>query len=123
MPWGPHDVCRAAESWLKAIELSDAFTERYPYHFMTVRYEHLVAQPVEMMNEVMTFLGLDFQCAQLGPGASDVVLARSMAWKGMALEAIDASRVGRWLSIASAEEIDYLRNALGPTLARLGYPA
>jgi Sulfotransferase family len=121
MPWGPADLRRAAEAWLKAIELSDAFTVRYPCHFKTVCYEHLVARPVEMMSEVMTFLGLDLQTAQLEPGASDVVLARSMAWKGMALQAIDASRVGRWLSMASAEEIDYLHRALGPTLTRLGY--
>jgi len=123
MPWWPHDLDSATKLWLKSIECSDSFAEQYPQHFVTIRYEQLVARPEATVKEVMTLLGLEFQPGQLGSTASDVVLPRSMAWKGLALEPVDDSRAGRRQSVASSDDINFLNDTLGTTLIRLGYPA
>lgn len=120
MPWWQDGLAGAVELWLKAIEFSDAFTDQYPLNFKTVRYEQLVARPEVMMSEVMEFVGLEFEHAQLKATPSDVVLARSLAWKGKAVGSVEEGK--NWQSIASPEEIAYLRRTLTPTLGRLGYP-
>jgi Sulfotransferase family len=121
MPWWPDSLVAGAEAWLDAIRLSDAMSAEYPQRFLTVRYEELVERPEEMLDSVMKFLHLRFQPAQLKPGTSGVVLARSAAWKGLALGSIDPTRVHDWRSKASAVELDYLNQALGSVLRRLKY--
>jgi len=123
MPWWePEGLRFAADYWLQSIAFSERFLRIYQDQFMIIRYESLVTEPEAIMLQVMRFLGLQFQPRQIKPGPSDVVLTRSIAWKGMALGPINRSRVGRWRSEVSSEDLAFLHEALDATLTRLGYP-
>ena len=121
MPWWRGDLRVAADTWLGAVRLAEGFAAAHPTQFFAVRYERLVADPEAVVATVMRFLGLQFEGVQLEPSESNVVLRRSMAWKGSALGPIEATRTGVRRLTASPEDLDYLKEALGPTLKRLGY--
>lgn len=121
MPWWPDTLSSGAYAWLEAIRVSEAISARHPESFQVVRYEDLVQWPEVTLDTVMRFLDLEFQACQLKPAPSDVVLARSLAWKGLALGPLEVARVGRWRTSAVGGELDYLNNVLGSTLNALGY--
>jgi Sulfotransferase family len=121
MPWWSGSLRTGVNAYLAAIELSDRFAESFPEHFLPIRYEHLIDRPAQTLDTVMGFFGLDFQPGQLEPGPSDVVVARSLLWKGSALEAVDSGLADRRRSQVSAQDLKYLEKRLGPTLRRLGY--
>jgi len=122
MPWFRGNLRTAAKAWIENARLMETFARRYPQRFLIVRYEALVADPAGTVTTVMDFLGERFEPQQISPAArSDVVLPRSMPWKGQALEAVDTSVVGRRSRNARAEELAFLESSLRGELVRLGY--
>jgi hypothetical protein len=121
MPWWSAGLRTSVNAYLKAIALSDSFAANYPGRFLAVHYEHLVDRPVQALSAVMNFLGLEFEPGQLEPGPSDVVLARSMPWKGAALGDVEPGLSDHRRSHATTKDLKYLERRLGPTLRRLGY--
>ena len=118
MPWRPENWS-AVDAWLDAVRLSELFAAQYPACFLVVRYEDLVAQPEKTLVSVMDFLGLPFEAGGLVPGPPDVVLRRSLEWKGLALGPIDRNLAQH--RRRSAGDLDLLNDVLGPVLKRLGY--
>ncbi len=124
MPWSPGDLQTCAQLWLNAVRLSTQFQEMYPNHFRVIFYEDLITRPTEVLGLLMKWFGLEFQISQLSPEiASDVVLSRSLKWKGQALTAIDNTRVHSLQDVARADELHELNELLGSELIRLGYKA
>ncbi len=122
MPWFRGDLRAAARAWIENARLMETFVRRDPQRFLIVRYEALAADPAGTVTKVMDFLGESFEPQQISPAArSEVVLPRSMPWKGQALEAVDTSAVDRRSRNANAEELAFLESSLRDGLVRLGY--
>jgi hypothetical protein len=122
MPWGEWSLPAAAELWRRYAQLTEEFTSRYASHFMVIRYEELLLHPERILTSVMEFLGELFEPGQLSPEIpSEVVLPRSMAWKGKALEPIDAGSARRRRLEARAEDLEFLERMLADDLRRCGY--
>ena len=118
-PWWTGDAAQAAAFWLDAVLDLERLEAAFPEQFLVVSYQALVSRPSATLGQVMTFLGLDFEPAQLDPALpSGVVLARSLQWKGRALQAIDAERVGRWRGLPATDQA-LLCDVLSPRLAEL----
>lgn len=121
MPWGPRRLETAAHAWLKAVGMMQEAATAYPAHFRAIRYESLLADPRAQLGAAMQFIGLELEQSQLGAGPSGVVLERSKAWKGKALEPVDPLLAGYRQAAARADDLARLERLLGPTLRRLGY--
>ncbi len=123
MPWwSPRTLADAADCWKTSVDLLEKFTLQYPTQFKLVRYEDLVTDPESVLGSIMGYLGETFEPGQLeSSSASGIVLSRSLAWKGKALEPIDASGLMRHRNAASVEQIAFLDQSLGEALSRHGY--
>lgn len=122
MPWFRGSLRSAAKAWIENARLMETFARRYPQRFLIVRYEALIADPAGTVTMVMGFLGERFESQQISPAArSDVVLPRSLPWKGQALEAVDTSAVHRRSRNANAEDLAFLESFLRHALVRFGY--
>ncbi|SRR6266851_854642 len=121
MRWG-WSLAAAAELWRRYAQLTEEFISRHPNHFMVTRYEKLLHHPDLMLSRIMEFLGESFEPAQLSSDVpSQVVLPRSMEWKGKALEPIDIGYAGRRRLEARAEDLEFLERILADDLGRCGY--
>lgn len=122
MPWFHGSLKTAAKAWRESVRLMETFARSDPQSFLIVRYEALLADPPSTVMKVMDFLGEKFEPQQISPALpSNVVLPRSMPWKGQALEAADKSAVDRRSRNANAEDLAFLESALRDDLVRLGY--
>jgi hypothetical protein len=88
---------------------------------LDVRYESLVERPEREVNEVMAFLGLDFDRQQLhttsianDPRASEKAFSRLN-------QPITNETVGSWRNCLSTREKDYAVNHCGALMESMGY--
>ncbi|HEX3561088.1 MAG TPA: sulfotransferase [Pyrinomonadaceae bacterium] len=123
MPWWPpQNLVTAATLWKRCAQLMERFTRQYPARFKVWRYEDLATRPEESLSSIMEYLDERFEPTQLRPDVrSNVVLPRSMEWKGRALQAIEAGHVGRRRHEATAEQIAFLERTLRDELHSHGY--
>lgn len=123
MPWWPDgNLESAANLWKLSARLTQTFAQQYPRQFLVVRYEKLVADPVQELTSIMNYLGETFESDQLRADLpSRAVLSRSMKWKGDALGPMNASRINQRQNAATAQELAFLEKVLGEELRLHGY--
>ncbi len=121
MPWWGGGAVSGARLWLEAEQQCGDLEAAHPDRFMSVVYEDLVTAPGRVLSTVMVFLDLSFDPRQLSAETpSGVVLQRSLAWKGEALEPVRPVRRDR-LAATPPQEVAELVRLMGPTLRRRGY--
>ncbi|MEE9162822.1 MAG: sulfotransferase, partial [Candidatus Neomarinimicrobiota bacterium] len=82
--WGPDNVPAAAHWWRKIVEQGLEFQQQYPEQCLQVRYEDVVAEPVESLGRMLRWLGEEQDAAEL---------VERYLTGGVRL---DRSRVGEW---------------------------
>lgn len=124
MPWWRGTLRSAARLWVKCAALASRFQADYPDRFFIVRYEALLHSPFGTLAPVMKQLGERFEADQLDPTIpSDVVLPRSLEWKGSALLSIEADRAGRRLRQATTRQVAVVEKITSKELEPFGYDA
>jgi len=122
MPFWKPDLAAAAGQWLSVAAAYRQAIDRHPGRISLIRYEQLAVYPERVLRSIMPSLGLAFEAGQLDHTiASDVVLPRSMAWKGRALTPIDTARIGHWRNSAKPAEAAYLTRMMHDELTHFGY--
>jgi len=115
-------LLRAAETWQQYLKLTLGFAEKHSHQFRVVRYEDLIARPAEVVASTTEFIGANFEARQIDAAiASNVVLPRSMQWKGRALQAVEAHGTRR-RDTATAAQLEFLNYTLRNELILAGYP-
>lgn len=110
--WGPATLAEAAREWASAIR--DARSASVP-HYTEVRYEDLLASPVESVAELFEWLGLH---------AGDEVRAAIAQEAGVAFNVSRGHpgiRAAKWRSELSAEDQAVMVQEAGGLLVELGY--
>jgi hypothetical protein len=123
MPWWkPRTLAAAADLWSSSVRLAETFSLQHPDRFFIVRYEDLVTRPSDTLTFVLSCLAETFEPGQLLPVMpSNVVLPRSMEWKGQALGPVTADHIGLRSGGLPPAELDFLRAKMTPELRRHGY--
>jgi hypothetical protein len=102
--------------------MTEEFQSLFSDNFMVVSYEKLLTNTDETMKRVTDFLSESFEPQQLSADIpSNVVLPRSMLWKGKSLEPIDVRCADRRRLQARPEELDLLERILADDLRRYGF--
>lgn len=115
-------LLRAASTWQQYLKLTLGFAARYSHQFRIVRYEDLIARPAEVVASTTEFVGATFEARQIDAAiGSDVVLPRSMQWKGRALHAVEAHVGTRRRATATPAQLALLDHTLRNELEAAGY--
>jgi hypothetical protein len=97
----PSSVCGAAIHWrINLNKIQKSFTKIRPDRVLTVRYEDLVQEPREILEQICSFLGLEFDNRMLL--FSEINTRENlepdvfMSWKALTKQPVTTARVGRW---------------------------
>lgn len=89
----PVELVHTTRAWLDAARIHADCAERYPHHYLLVRFEDLVTQPEVEIRRVCEFLKVDFQPAMM----ADVrVVGSSYQPQHRGNAGFDASARDRW---------------------------
>jgi hypothetical protein len=132
------DMTTLASDWKERIEVMRAQSRQVP-HYLEVRYEALVEDPVEVLRRVSDFVELEYDPAMLdyprraadrlaeheasfdGQGRLLVAKAARLAQQERVMAAPDRGRSGRWRNELTAAERAAFEAVAGPLLRELGY--
>ena len=109
----PGSLERAARLWRQHAEAGLYCA----VHFgaITVRYEQLLASPVEVASELFERLGLE-------TGSVEDQVRATAGGRGIPIDGVyRGGDVGKWRRVLSAEEVEAFRRITGDALVRLGY--
>jgi len=118
MPWGSGSPCADAALWRDCVAGAEA-CERDP-RFLLVRYETLIERPGAELARVCAALGEEFAPAMLEgePGRRS-----DRWWFERAQGGVETTRVERWRSELSPDDVAVVEWVAGERLARYGYVA
>ncbi len=111
-PFGPNTYIRAAHNWKSSLLLGREFGEKYPEHYLEMKYEDLVLDPKPTLQCLFQFLGFKDE--------SDQIIEKYHKNKdGISLV---ASRIGNWRNTFSTKECQEFWELNGSLLNEVGYP-
>ncbi|MGH8721733.1 MAG: sulfotransferase family protein, partial [Burkholderiales bacterium] len=119
--WKPIAGC--AQRWVSDLEGSRRWWS--DPRFRTVRYEELVLNPRPVLEDLMGFLGEDWDEAMLAHAAADSPFrdATRFAQNPEALDAVSSASIGRWRRDLDEKDKRIVKRIAGPLLVELGYAA
>ena len=110
-------VLYITSAWLRAAHLHYRYQRRYPNHYRMSRFEDLVGEPEENVQELCRFLDLQFHADMLNPPRVDSSFERKQE------TGFDPQTLDRWQDALSPWMKKWLRYSLGGYLRGLGYSA
>jgi len=136
--FGPgKDVKAAATMWVERIQKARQQSQFLP-HYKEVRYEELVLSPVSVLKEISKFIDLPYNPVQLeyhkhanerlaefqgiSHNGSFVTMNERRELFKFTSHPPDKSRIGRWSSQMSSEDVQNYESIAGQLLSELGYP-
>jgi hypothetical protein len=123
-------ICDTLEEAIKSYRRYIRPGINFAEHLELVRYEDLVAQPLNTLRDLCNKLGLDFDPQMLqykaslegeffeGASKRDGALPE---WKQAGLRGIDPTLVDNWRRELSGEQLEYANRELSPFLSLFGY--
>ena len=116
-----YDVLWDSLSWKALIHAGQRARTKIPGHFLTIRYEDLVANPEAHVREICSFLDLEFEPQMLNvswrnPAERDTGESDTNKRRG-----IGASSVGKWQHVLTPAEIALCQWLLKGEMQRMGY--
>jgi hypothetical protein len=122
VPWGARTFFEAILYWERIHRAGVDFfaADRLSY---TLRFEDLLAAPVEQLRKTCSFIGEEFEDRMLDTSRTGAeVNGENAPWKRKAGEAVDVGRVAVWRSVLTARENRLAEAIVGDQLAAFGYP-
>lgn len=122
VPWGAQSFLEALLFWKKQDDRSRLFFAG-DENTHTLRFEDLIASPVETLETLCDFVGVAFEPGMLDTARTGKqVNSRSVSWKAKASQPLDASRIASWRNALTPAENQLAEAILGDRLAAYGYP-
>jgi hypothetical protein len=120
------DVARvgaATARWLFSLRVARRNVRRHPNSYLIVRYEDLARNPEETMRHVCTFIGEEYTPAMLtmegAPEHRDT--GGNSSFGKIEPGAITTSPIGRFRTVLTAPEVEYIQLWAGREMLAFGY--
>jgi Sulfotransferase family len=114
-------VGRATASWMSSVGLAERNAARHPESYRIVRYEDLVAAPLDAMRAVCGFLGETFDPAIVRmEGAHRYDALRAASPDGIP---VSTAYVGGYRGTIAPADLAFIQRAAATPMASLGYAA
>lgn len=120
----PADINVIAEEWVgNNVRIIDSLSCLSPGRSATVKYEELITNPITILQNMCTFLGIEYEEKMLDYAKSNKAKEpyEFLQWKSRIHEPIDLTRMGRHLHELTSTEIDVFNSIACELLARFGY--
>jgi len=114
---------QATYKWMRAVKEAEKLGKRLSKNrFLTVRYEDLVENPHDTMNEICDFLSVNYTPDMLDFYKFESTKeATTRSHHSNLKRPLFTESVGKWKERLKKEEQIYVLNRIGPTLKRFGY--
>lgn len=121
VPWGARSLLDGLLYWKHLYENSESFFRNDPLSYC-IKYESLVACPVDELTRLCQFIGEDFEEGMLDTSISAKKLdSINVFWKEKASQPLDASRLNAWRNELSEAENQLAEAFVGDKLDQAGY--
>jgi hypothetical protein len=122
----PIECGQIAEEWVNNVNsIERGAKDLPPAQYHVVRYEDLVSAPEQILREICTWLGLDFDRQMLVFNERNKALAlepsATMDWKLRTLDPANTSRIGRHAYDMNVEQRRAVEVVAGETMKHFGY--
>lgn len=120
--FGGNHVYGFAKSWKSYMEAAEAARGLFPdsaWH--SVRYEDLVREPEDQLNQIMSFLGEVFEPGQLGFHKVSDDWNTDARNRAQLRRPISSASIGRWKTLLSPREVRIIEHVTMPVIERCGY--
>jgi len=122
VPWGIRSLLEGLFYWKRLYGSSEDFFRNDPLAY-TLKYENLVASPVDELKRLCQFIGEDFEQEMLDTSNSAKKLnSKNVSWKEKASQPLDSGRLNVWRTELSPAETRLAEAFIGDILVRVGYP-
>jgi hypothetical protein len=117
------DLAAPANRWRVAVTEAESFVKNHPQVACTVRYEDLVAAPMDVMSRLCGFLGIGFSESMLNDTSMVETMGDVSAFAHHAAvkKPISAASVGKGRRALTDDQRKQLQALIGPELALMGY--
>ena len=121
--WRGHGIARLhAVTWRRYIQVAERMRHDFPDRFIFVKYEDILLHPEEQVSRLNKFCDVLFEPAQVDASvATHVVPPWEKAWKSLATQPFDLSRVGGWRTEFSEDDQWAVSHTMAPYLKQFGY--
>lgn len=121
LDWGPSTIATAARWWTSHTAIGIAAESFFgPQASMRVKYELLVEHPRQTVNEILRFLGIDYEDGTVS-GAGFVIPEYTAKQHELVGKAPNASRAHAWKVELTPREIEIFESVATDMLIGLGY--
>ena len=119
-PYFHKPLAKFAAVWRDSIKLRNKLGNHS--RIMDVRYEEFTHHPLEITQNIMSFLGEDFLEQQINPSCfSQGKIFKGASGHERLTKPIKPSSIGKWKEKLSIDEINYFNQIAGCELKALGY--
>ena len=110
--------------WLTSVSLGERNLRRYPDRYKIVRYEFLVAQPAQTMQEICAFIGEDYDPEMMAmEGAQNLPDDEGNSSYGkLDPGQISSGSIGRFHKVLTPQDIAFMQTLAGEEMIRYDYP-
>ena len=121
--WGV-SVTRSAMQWKRAIQAHRLIQRSsFAHRYRLIRYEDLVCSPNPTIRELCNWMGWDFNSTMLTPHRrKNKGFASRESHKEGTLKPMNTSRIGRYRTRLSPDEISLVEGLCAPELQEMGTP-
>lgn len=124
--WGRRrgGVGMGTAEWRFSATMAERNRTAHPESYLVIKYEDLVADPVEVTREVCSFIGEDFVSEMLTlAGDEDFRIQGSNSSYGpRGVGVISPDSVGKFPQVLSKQQIQFIETSVGEPMSRFGYP-
>lgn len=115
--FGPDTYTAAAYLWTWRISLIRKLIRRFPDHFLTVRYEDFISNPIATADQITSFLDLSAGSIDLNNFFNNT----EGVYDDRVVSTIEKSRIGRWKREMSESDSRGIVSISGKYLYHYGY--
>ncbi len=121
--WGKKNVIRAARDWREKVMMGRKMGNILGEDYLELRFEDLVADPAQHLQEVCEFLGEKFDPAMLDYHRSSrsAMPVDSQQWHQKSMSKPDTRKISSWKRNMSRSHQELFENEAGPWLRVFGY--
>lgn len=125
--WGRRlgGVGAGAAEWIHSARLALRNAERHPGSYRVVRYESLVGDAPSELEEICRFIQAPWAEEMLGMGGAGSFRESggNSSYGARTPGTISADSIGRYRSVLTRGQIEFIEGAAGEEMAAMGYPA
>ena len=122
--WGNRlgGIGAGSAEWVQSAELAQHNQAAYPESYRVVRYEDLVTEPVGMLIDLCSFIDAPWSDEMLGMGSAESFRdGGNSSFGKREAGTISPDSVGRYRSVLSADQIDFIHLTAAESMAAIGY--